>query len=50
MKENKKLFQTVLKAVALGISVASFVLGYLGTVEMETQVSMLSFGVFCLQT
>ena len=33
MKENPKLFQTVLKAVALGMSVTSFFLGYLGAVD-----------------
>lgn len=48
MKENQKLFQTVLKAVALGMSIASFVLGYLGAVDVGTQVSLLSIGLFAL--
>lgn len=48
MKENQKLFQTVLNAVALGMAIASIVLGYLGAVDVGTQVSLLSIGLFAL--
>ena len=48
MKENQKPFQTVLKAVALGMSIASIALGYLGAVDVGTQVSLLSIGLFAL--
>ena len=33
MDKVQRITQTVLKAVALGMSVASLVLGYLGTIE-----------------
>jgi len=48
MNANQKIIQTVLKAVAVGMSVASIVLGYLGTVDAGTQVSLLSLGLFAL--
>jgi uncharacterized membrane protein (Fun14 family) len=48
MNKTQSITQTVLKAVALGMSVASLVLGYLGTVEIATQVSLLAIGVFAL--
>lgn len=48
MDKVQSITQTVLKAVALGMSVASLVLGYLGTVETATQVSLLAIGVFAL--
>jgi hypothetical protein len=52
MKETQtklqKMVQLVLKAVAVGMSVASMVLGYLGAVSPETQVSLLGLGLFAL--
>ena len=48
MNKTQSVTQTVLKAVALGMSVASLVLGYLGTIEPTTQISLLAIGVFAL--
>ncbi|MBE0685125.1 MAG: hypothetical protein IH585_03915 [Anaerolineaceae bacterium] len=48
MEKNQSITQLVLKAVALGMSVASMVLGYLGAVEPTTRISLLSIGVFAL--
>jgi hypothetical protein len=38
----------ILKAVALGMSVASIVLGILNTVSVETNVTLLSIGLVAL--
>jgi len=48
MNKTQSITQMVLKAVALAMSVACLVLGYLGTVETATQVSLLAIGVFAL--
>ena len=48
MKNYQSLVQVVLKAVALGMSVASMVLGYIGAVDTGTQVALLSLGLFAL--
>jgi len=48
MDRVQSITQTVLKAVALGMSVASLVLGYLGTIETTTQISLPAIGVFAL--
>lgn len=48
MNTNRNIVQTVLKAVAVGMSVASIVLGYLGAVDLGAQVSLLSLGLFAL--
>ena len=48
MKNYQSLVLVVLKAVALGMSVASMVLGYIGTVDTGTQVALLSLGLFAL--
>jgi hypothetical protein len=48
MKANQEIVQTVLKAVALAMAVASIVLGYLGEAEPSTQVTFLSIGLFAL--
>ena len=52
MKETQSkvqsIIQLVLKAVAIGMSVASLVLGFLGAVGPETQVSLLGLGLFAL--
>ena len=49
-KENnvQGIIRLVLKAIAVGMAVASLVLGYLGTVDVGTQVALLSFGLFTL--
>jgi len=38
----------VLKAVAVGMSVASVILGFLGQVDVSTQVTLLGIGLFAL--
>ena len=48
MEKNQSITQLVLKVVALGMSVASMVLGYLGAVEPTAQISLLSIGIFAL--
>ena len=48
MKKYQGIVQLILKAVALGMSVASMVLGYLGAVDPGTQISLISIGVFAL--
>ena len=48
MDKVQSITQSVLKAIALGMSVASLVLGYLGTIEAATQISLLAIGVFAL--
>ena len=49
-KENKvqSVTRLVLIAVAVGMAVASIVLGYLKAVDPGTQVAMLSLGLFTL--
>ena len=44
----QNIIRLVLIAVAVGMSVASMVFGYLGTVELTTQVGLLSLGLFTL--
>ena len=48
MNKTQSITQMVLKAVALAMSVACLVLGYLGTVETATQVSLLAIGLLAL--
>ena len=48
MNKIQNITQTVLKALALAMSVACMVLGYLGTVETADQVSILAIGVVAL--
>jgi len=48
MNKTQSITQMVLKAVALGMSVACLVLGYLGTVEIGEQVSILAISVVAL--
>ncbi len=45
---DKNLVSTVLKALALGMSVASVVLGFMGTVDVSTQVNLLGIGLVAL--
>ena len=48
MNKTQSITQMVLKAVALAMSVACLVLGFLGTVETAAQVTLLAIGVFAL--
>ena len=48
MDKIQNIIQTVLKAVALGMAVASLVLGYISAIDVETQVGLLSLGLFTL--
>ena len=42
------ILDLVLKAVAMGMAVASIVLGILNTASIETMVTLLSIGLFAL--
>lgn len=44
----QEIVSLVLKAVAVGMAVASAVLGYLGAVDIESQVGLLSLGLFAI--
>ena len=48
MENLSKLVNLVLKAVAVGMSVASIVLGYLGATSVDTLVGLLGIGLFAL--
>lgn len=45
---NKNLIATIFKAVALGMGIVVIVLNVLGTLTVETAVSMLSIGLTAL--
>jgi hypothetical protein len=45
---NKKIFSTVLKAVAVGMGVAVIVLNILGSLTTETAITLLSIGLTAL--
>lgn len=45
---NRNLLMTIFKAVALGMGVAVIVLNVLGTLTVETAVSMLGIGLTAL--
>ena len=46
--DSQSIVNTVLKAVALGMAVASVVLGIMGVADVETQVTLLGIGLFAL--
>jgi hypothetical protein len=48
MENVQSAANLVLKAVALGMAVASVVLGILGAVDVSTQVTLLGIGLFAL--
>lgn len=48
MRNYGNLLTLVFKAVALGMAVASLVLGILGTVSVDTMVTLLSIGLLSL--
>jgi hypothetical protein len=48
MKQYQGTITSVLKAVALGMAVASIVLGIMNVTTVETNVTLLSIGLFAL--
>jgi hypothetical protein len=48
MKQHGGLVELVLKAVAMGMAVASIVLGVLKVAAVETHVTLLGIGLFAL--
>ena len=48
MKHHQKTITQVLKAVALGMAVASIVLGIMNVTPLETNVTLLGIGLFAL--
>lgn len=48
MENAQNIVNIVLKAVAVGMSVTSIVLGILGVVDVETQVTLLGIGLATL--
>ena len=48
MEETQNIVSIVLKAVAVGMSVSSIVLGILGVADISTQVMLLGIGLAAL--
>ena len=49
MENPQRIISLVLKAVAVGMSVGSIVLGFLpDAVDVDTQITLLSIGLFAL--
>ena len=48
MKQNQKLIAQILKAVALGMAIASIVLSIMNVITVETNVTLLGIGLFAL--
>jgi len=48
LEETQNIVSTVLKAVAVGLSVASIVLGVLKVADTSTQVTLLGIGLAAL--
>lgn len=48
MENAQGIISLVLKAVALAMGVASIILGILGAADIDTQVTLLSIGLFAL--
>ena len=48
MEQYQGTINLILKAVAVGMSVASIVLGIMNAATVETSVTMLSIGLFAL--
>jgi hypothetical protein len=46
--ETKRIPSLVLKAVAVGMSIASLVIGFLGVTEIDTHLTLLGIGLFTL--
>lgn len=48
MEKVQNIVTLVLKAVAVGMSVASLVLGFLNVADIDTHVTLLGIGLFAL--
>ncbi len=48
MENAQNIINLVLKAVAVGMSVVSIVLGFLNAADAGTQITLLSIGLFAL--
>ena len=48
MENTQSIINLILKAVAVGMSVAAVVLGFLGGVDVTAQVNLLGIGLFAL--
>jgi hypothetical protein len=48
MKQHQNTITRVLKAVALGMAIASIVLGIMQVTTLETNVTLLGIGLFAL--
>ena len=48
MENTKKIVGLVLKAVALAMGIVSIILGILNVADIDTQVTLLSIGLFAL--
>ena len=48
MEDVSRIINLVLKAVALAMGVVSLILGILGAADVNTQVTLLSIGLFTL--
>ena len=48
MENVQSTINLILKAVAVGMSVATVTLGFLGGIEVSAQVSLLGIGLFAL--
>jgi len=48
MEKPQNIINLVLKAVAVGMSVVSIVLGFLNAADAGTQITLLSIGLFAL--
>jgi hypothetical protein len=48
MENAQNIINLVLKAVAVGMSVASIVLGILNVADLNTQITLLGIGLFTL--
>ena len=48
MKNVQNIIDLVLKALAVGMSVVSIVLGFMDAADVGTQITLLSIGLFAL--
>ena len=48
MKKFSAILDLVLKAVGMAMGVAALVMSFLGVAELETLITLLGIGVFCL--
>lgn len=48
MENTRNIINVVLKAVAVGMSVASIVMGFVAEVDVDTQITLLGIGLAAL--